>query len=158
MSNLSSENFRQMIGNHAAGVVVVSTEWNGAHHGVTVISTTSVSLSAAIVLICLNKNSLTVSVIRSRGGFCLNLLDENQETVSRRFVRMDGNRFADIRLQDRGDRLPLIVGAACHLVCKLKASDRVGDHNVVYGEAVESSRRDTRPLLYHKGRYCRLAP
>jgi len=157
MSGFNSEDFRQVMGNHAAGVVVVSTEWNGVNHGVTVNSMTSVSLSPAIVLVCLSHNSETVSAIDRRGWFCLNFLEENQESVSRQFVRKNVDRFADVQLQDRVDKLPLIVGAAGHLVCKLKTIDSVGDHYVVYGEVFECSRQETRPLLYHKGRYCRLA-
>jgi len=159
MSNqsFSSADFRQVMSNHAAGVVVVSTTWDGVNHGVTVNSMTSVSLNPAIVLVCLDHNSQTATAIRSRGWFCLNLLDENQELISRQFVRKDVDRFADVPLHDRSDGLPLIAGAAGHLVCRLKTIDSVGDHFVVYGEVTECSKQDTRPLLYHKGQYCRLA-
>jgi flavin reductase (DIM6/NTAB) family NADH-FMN oxidoreductase RutF len=155
--NFSSEDFRQVMGNHAAGVVVVSTAWNGANHGVTVNSMTSVSLDPAIVLVCLNHNSQTAAAIRSHGWFCLNLLDESQELISRQFVRKDVDRFADVQLHDRTDGLPLIVGAAGHLVCRVKTIESVGDHYVIYGDVTECSRQGTRPLLYHQGQYCRLA-
>jgi 3-hydroxy-9,10-secoandrosta-1,3,5(10)-triene-9,17-dione monooxygenase reductase component len=159
MSNqgLSSEDFRQVMGNHAAGVVVVSTTWGGVNHGVTVNSMTSVSLNPAIVLICLNHNSQTAAAIRARGLFCLNLLGENQELISRQFVRKDIDRFAGVPLHEHADGLPLIDGAAGHLVCKLKTINSVGDHYVVYGDVTECRRQSSRPLLYHKGQYCRLA-
>lgn len=155
--SFSPEDFRQVMGNHAAGVVVVSTAWNGVNHGVTINSMTSVSLNPAIVLVCLNHNSQTAAAVRSRGWFSLNLLDESQELISRQFVRKDVDRFADVPLHDRTDGLPLITGAAGHLVCRLKAIDSVGDHYVIYGDVTECSKRGTRPLLYHKGQYCRLA-
>jgi 3-hydroxy-9,10-secoandrosta-1,3,5(10)-triene-9,17-dione monooxygenase reductase component len=153
----NSDDFRQVMGNHAAGVAIVSTEWNGVNHGLTVNSMTSVSLNPAIVLVCLNRNSHTASAIRVRGWFCLNLLGETQESISRQFVRKDVDRFANVNLNDRPDKLPLIAGAAGHLVCRLKTIDSVGDHYVVFGEVTECSKPGARPLLYHKGQYCRIA-
>lgn len=118
---------------------------------------TSVSLNPAIVLVCLSHNSQTAAAIRSRGWFCLNLPDESQELISRKFVPKDVDRFAGVPMHERTDGLPLISGAAGHVVCRLKTIDSIGDHYVVYGDVVECSKQGTRPLLYHKGRYCGLA-
>ena len=53
---------------------------------------------------------------------------------------------------------PILVGAACHLDCRLTASHEAGDHVIFVGEVVALGvEPDTPPLLFHHGQY-RLLP
>jgi flavin reductase (DIM6/NTAB) family NADH-FMN oxidoreductase RutF len=153
----TADEFRRAMGNHASSVVVVTTSGAGRHHGVTVNSMTSVSLRPPIVLVCFSKTSETGEVIRSSGRFCLNILDREQEWISRQFVRKNVDRFENVDIDLRDGGIPAIVGAVAHLNCKVMSIQEVGDHLVVFGDVLECAASDTEPLVYWQGSYRRLA-
>lgn len=155
-SQIDPKAFRRVMGSFATGVAVVTTSRDGEQFGMTVNSLTSVSLEPLIVLICLVKGSRTGLAIRDRGRFAVNLLNSEQEEISRRFVSKEQRRF---RREDASDNVwgvPLMEGALASLVCDVHLVHEIGDHDVVYGRVLHCESSEGKPLLYWRGAYSAL--
>ena len=85
---VTADKFRQVMGNFATGITVVTTlDKSGKPYGLTVNSFTSVSLDPVLVLVCLdNKLSGLQSFIDSK-HFGVSMLSDAQEDVSRMFAK-----------------------------------------------------------------------
>jgi flavin reductase (DIM6/NTAB) family NADH-FMN oxidoreductase RutF len=150
------QRFRRTMGCFATGVAVVTTQLEGQPFGMTINSLTSVSLDPMVILVSLAKGSTTGAAIRRRCRFAVNLLREEQEAVSRRFVAKDGHRFDDDSWRGGDWDVPLLPQRLAHLVCDVHLVHDVGDHEVVYGRVLDCEAYEGRPLLYWRGSYSNL--
>ena len=153
--------FRHALGHFATGVTVITTQ--GAEHpyGMTANAFASVSLDPPLVLICVVNGTEGARSIRANGVFTVNILSEEQETVSRYFADSARPRgwatFERIAHTRAPTGSPLLDGIAAYFDCRLTAAHEAGDHVIFIGE-VESLGTDLarKPLLFHHGRYKRL--
>src|SRR2546423_12478143 len=86
--------FRQVAGQFATGITVVTTQSQGILAGLTVNSFCSVSLDPPLVLVCVDLTSNTLSYIRESGVFAVNILTDQQEDFSRCFATSSEERYA----------------------------------------------------------------
>jgi flavin reductase (DIM6/NTAB) family NADH-FMN oxidoreductase RutF len=146
--------FRRALGQFATGVTVVTTRDAASHPlGLTVSAFCSVSLHPPLVLVCVDHGSEANAGMRESGLFAVNVLEEEQEDVSRRFAapgraKLEGFPFVDGKLG-----LPLVPGALAHIECRVRSFHDEGDHAVWVGEVRSLSAHPGRPLLYHAGFY-----
>lgn len=154
--NLDPQIFRRVMGSFATGVAVVTTSRGGEQFGMTINSLTSVSLEPLIVLICVVKGSRTGAAIRDRGRFAINLLNAEQEEISRRFVSKEQRRFRREDASENAWGVPLMESALATLVCDVHLEHEVGDHDVVYGRVIHCESSEGKPLLYWRGAYSSL--
>ena len=151
--------FRQAMGSFPTGVTVVTVaSGDGAMHGVTVNSFSSVSLDPMLVLVCLNETSRTVGLIERAGAFGVNVLSAGQRDISSRFAnrhRPAGSAMFDgIPLEPGVTGCPVLAGAAASFECRQRHSYRAGDHLIVLGEVVALVHRpELEPLIFHAGTY-----
>src|SRR5437867_7032445 len=85
--------FRQVAGQFATGVSVVTTRSQGVLAGLTVNAFCSVSLNPPLVLVCVDLTSATLPVIRESGVFAVNILTDKQEHLSRCFATSSQERY-----------------------------------------------------------------
>ncbi len=85
--------FRQVMGQFATGVTVVTTNSKGVLAGLTVNAFCSVSLNPPLVLVCIDLHSGALPLIRESGTFAVNMLTEQQEELSRCFATLNKDRF-----------------------------------------------------------------
>src|SRR6516165_11986047 len=151
--------FRQAMGSFPTGVTVVTVaSGDGAMHGVTVNSFSSVSLDPMLVLVCLNEASRAVGLIERAGAFVVNVLSAGQRDVSRWFAnryRPAGSTMFDgVPFEPGATGCPVLVDAAASFECRLRQSHRAGDHLIVLGEVVALVHRpQLEPLIFHAGSY-----
>ncbi len=153
---IEPQTFRRVMGSFATGVAVVTTSHGGEQFGTTVNSLTSVSLEPLIILVCLVKGSRTGAAIRDRGRFAVNLLNADQEEISRRFVSKAQRRFRRENASENAWSVPLMTGALAALVCDVHLVHEIGDHDVVYGRVLHCESSEGKPLLYWRGAYSAL--
>src|SRR5512145_3108544 len=103
--------FRQAMGHFASGVTIVTTTYNDLLYGMTVSSFASVSLKPPLVLICVDTTVNTHEAIALAGRFTINILEEQQEHLSRRFATRDDNKFVGVAWHIGLLGLPVIDGA-----------------------------------------------
>jgi flavin reductase len=151
--------FRKAMGSFPTGVTVVTVaSGDGAMHGVTVNSFSSVSLDPMLVLVCLNQASRAVGLIERAGAFAVNVLSAGQQNVSSWFADRhrpaDSAMFDGVLLEPGVTGCPVLVGAAASFDCRLRQSYRAGDHLIVLGEVVALVHRpQLEPLIFHAGTY-----
>lgn len=150
------EQFRRVMGRFATGVSVVTAAGSdGEPHGFTANAVTSVSLDPLLVLICIDRGSLSLSALLESGCFGVSFLRVGQEKLARRFAGGERDqRFRGLSTF-RGDTgSPILADALGWLDCTLWKTVEAGDHVVVFGRV-----RDTgvgpegNPLVFYEGRY-----
>src|SRR5947199_1581726 len=92
--NLDSNFFRQVMGQFATGVTVVTTcNQEGQPGGLTVNAFSSVSLTPPLILICVDLTSQVLPTLRESKVFAVNMLTSQQEYLSRCFATHSTERF-----------------------------------------------------------------
>src|SRR5829696_2592990 len=129
---------REVLGHFASGVTVVTALTDDGPIGFTCQSFSSLSLDPPLVAFAPGRSSRTWPRLREIGRFCVNVLAQGQDDVSRAFARSGGDKFAGV---------PWIDG-------DLWAEYDGGDHTLVVARVLDlGADPDRRPLLYHRGAY-----
>jgi flavin reductase (DIM6/NTAB) family NADH-FMN oxidoreductase RutF len=152
--------YRQVMGNWATGVTVVTTkDDNGQPYGLTVSSFTSVSMNPILVLVCLDDRLSGLQYFKKSMKFGVSILSEAQEQASRLFAKKDTIRPSDLYFEGETGE-PLIRDSLVTLECKTVAIYAGGDHEIFLGEVVAAelhgAMQGAKPLLYFRGKYERL--
>ena len=149
--------FRRTLGQHAAGVVVVT---GPGPVGLTATSLTSVSLDPPLVSFCVGRASTTWPDLREAEMFAVNVLSGDQAAIAARFAGDGVDRFAEPTSWRTGPNgVPILGGTTAHLLCEPYDTVALGDHWLVVGLVVGTELGTARdPLLYHRGRYGAFRP
>jgi flavin reductase (DIM6/NTAB) family NADH-FMN oxidoreductase RutF len=144
---------RRTMAGFTTGVAIVTTRHDGALHGMTVNSLTSVSLDPPLVLVCFTDGARTEEAVARRGAFALHLLSRRQQGLSDRFAGRGEDHFegCDVSLDDLG--LPVLPSGIGRLQCEVESIHPGGDHSIVVGRVIGCEPRDGTPLLFYRGRY-----
>ncbi len=154
---LATDAFREVIGHFASGVTVITTRLDGVLHGTTASAVSSLSLEPPMLLIAMNRSSVTgQAVLRSR-AFAVNILGEGADDLARRFAGKGDDKFAgvDVEIGDHGQ--PLLVDALAQLVCRVTQQVEAATHVVFFAEVHEATAHQGAPLAYYRGKFGRLS-
>jgi len=155
---VSHEEFRQALGRFASGVTIVTCKNDGGDPcGITVSAFSSLSLEPPLVLICIDKRASLYEDLKEGSYFAVNVLAQDQESVSRRFASRDTDRFRGIGYREGLTGAPLIDGAVAFIECRVVNSYHGGDHTIFVGQVESSAVTDGKPLLYFRGGYSSIA-
>lgn len=155
---VTPEEFRRACGRFATGVSIATVlDAQGAPHGLTVSSFTSVSLDPPLVLICLGHAVTIIDLFRSAKHFGINVLAASQREVSERFARKGHDRFNGLKWIPGSTGVPLIPGALAQIECAVEQRVTSGDHDIFIGRMIHTKIHDGHPLLYFASRYHELA-
>jgi len=110
-SSFDSAKYRQVLGHFPTGVTVITAIVEGTPVGMAIGSFASLSLDPPQVLFCAGKTSSSWPKVRSAGSFCVNLLADDQEDVSRVFASKAEDKFSEIgwRRSGNGSSSPAIT-------------------------------------------------
>ena len=149
---------RQVLGHFASGVVVVTGVDAGGPLGFTCQSFSSLSLEPPLVSLAVARTSSSWPRLRSMGAFCVNVLADDHEHQSAQFARAGVDRFAGVSWTPDPGGAPILDGVAAWLSATLEHEYAGGDHTIVVGRVHALGADPVRaPLLFHRGRYGRLA-
>jgi 3-hydroxy-9,10-secoandrosta-1,3,5(10)-triene-9,17-dione monooxygenase reductase component len=127
--------------------------------GLAVNSFTSVSLQPALVAFCVGVSSSTWPTVRAAGSFCVNILAEDQEAVSRTFASHGVDRFAGMGWRPSPSGAPILADVLAWIDCTVEAEYEAGDHRIVVGRVRELDLlHEGRPLVFYRGGYGRFEP
>jgi flavin reductase (DIM6/NTAB) family NADH-FMN oxidoreductase RutF len=153
MNPITSDSFRRACAQFATGVCV-ATVFDDVPLGLTINSFTSVSLRPPILLICLDREANLTDRFQHQHYFAVNILAEYQRDVSSTFAFKPDNRFEDIAWHRTERGAPVIEGALAVIECRLIRVLPVGDHDVLFGEALGAELGEAaEPLVYFRSRY-----
>ena len=157
--DVSQADFRKVMGRFATGVTIVTT-CDGEHRlGITVNAFSSVSLDPPLILVCIEKTSYLHQVMLRNGFFAVNLLREDQETLSRCFAGHSEARrnFCDTPSHTAVTGAPVLDHTLGWLDCRIVNVFPGGDHSIIVGHVEALGGGEGRPLLYHRGKYPHIA-
>ncbi len=178
--------FRQVMGQFATGVTVVTTCGQGKPAGITVNAFCSVSLDPPLVLVCIDLISHTLPFIRESGSFAVNILTNEQERLSHCFAGSTQERyehFCHTDFHTAATGAPIIDDSLAFIDARVVAEYPGGDHVIFLGQveamgtnghvvfANEEVQQhatlddnhdneagdDKEPLAYYRGKYRHLA-
>lgn len=152
---INGDEFRRCLGRWASGVSVVTTCAGDVIHGMTVTDFSGTSLSPPLVTVCANRDSITTRLIAEAGIFAVNVLAEDQQSLSNHFAssKTENDRFAGIEYTTGKTGSPLLEGALVNMDCTLVGTHEAGDHVIYVGQIEEASCREGQPLVYWDGAY-----
>lgn len=153
-----SARFRQVLGHFPTGVCAVTTLAGDEPVGLAIGSFFSASLEPPLVAFCIGGSSVTWPLIRESGRFCVNVLRDDQEELSRVFGSKEANKFAGVGWDRSPLGSPRLSGALAWIDCEIDASHTVGDHEIVVGAVKDLAvNSEGRPLVFFRGGYAGLA-
>tara|TARA_R110000787_G_scaffold286188_1_gene403646 strand:+ start:14251 stop:14742 length:492 start_codon:yes stop_codon:yes gene_type:complete len=154
-----TRSFRDALGLFVTGVTVITARNEaGVPFGVTANSFNSVSMDPPLILWSLSRASRNVSAFKKAEHFCVHILRENQQELSRRFAMSDIDKFEGMEFEPGAGGVPILPGSAARLECRTYAQHDGGDHVIFLGEVIRiAADHDARPLLFHGGRYAVLS-
>jgi flavin reductase (DIM6/NTAB) family NADH-FMN oxidoreductase RutF len=156
-SGLTPEAFRNACASFATGVAVVTTlAPDGAPHGLTMNSFSSLSLDPPLVMVAIARDCAFLTVFEDSGHFAVNILSEAQRDLSNRFAQLPEGRFTGVNWSHGVARSPLIEGSLAVIECKTMQVLDAGDHRVLIGEALAVQTGKGRPLIFYGSDYARL--
>ncbi len=140
-------------------MTVVTCLSAGQPLGLAVNSFTSVSLRPPLVAFCVARSSATWRSLREVGTFCVNILREDQEAISRVFATSGLDRFQGVGWRAAPSGAPVLSGVLAWIDCTVEAEYEAGDHLIVVGRVRELDLAHAgRPLLFYRGGYGRFEP
>lgn len=162
MSPIDPLTFRRALASFATGVTVVTTRSaEGRPIGLTASSFNSVSLDPPLVLWSVARQAGAGPAFERAGHWTVHVLGEDQQALSDRFGRPlppgQTDRFAGIEWQPGVGGAPQLEGCVARLQCRRHACHDGGDHLILVGEVLALQCRSAAPLVFHGGRYARLA-
>ena len=153
--------FKAALSRFPAGVTAVTMVGPEGDHGMTASAFCSLSLDPPLVLVCVGKKGGTHELLSKCSGFAINILSEEQVSVSNRFAgwwEEGKSKWDDLEIT-RGEHsgAALIGGALAWLDCTLHAAHDGGDHTIFVGR-VEAARSfgepgSLAPLMYFDKSY-----
>ena len=157
VSSFDEAKFRQVLGHYPTGVVVVTAIGDdGEPAGLAIGSFTSVSLDPPLVAFFPGKRSSSWPLIEAAGSFCVNILGEDQEDISRVFASKGADKFASIGWRPGRTGAPVINDVIAWIECTIERVDDAGDHWVVLGRVLDLDLGHSGgPLVFFRGGYGR---
>lgn len=151
---IDARELRQVLSTFVTGVTVVTTiDKEGRRHGVTANSFNSVSLDPPLVLWSQALRAFSHPAFRDAEHFAVNILAQDQISISERFARAGADKFAGVEVREGLGDAPLIQGCTAYLQCSRHASHLAGDHMIFIGRVESIERSGRRPLAFGSGRY-----
>ena len=155
---IENNELRRVMGNFATGVTVITTcDEQGEPFGLTANAVTSVSLVPPLILICVDKKADTYPYFDRSMVFAVNILSDEQETISRRFATSGIEKFEGIAYRKSEIGCAILDDAVGHIDCRIVQSYDAGDHTIYVGEVESAEAEDVPPLLFFRGGYRKLA-
>jgi len=157
---IDPRDFRRALGQFPTGVTIVTTTSPTGPIGMTINSFGSVSLSPPLIQFSINRKANSIAAWCAAKHFAVHVLCEDQMELSNRFAKPLTDKWAGIRFRPGLGGVPVLLDMLCVYECSRWADYDGGDHVIFLGkvEALTAPDLASRPpLVFHNGRYRRLA-
>jgi len=156
------DRFLEAMSRTATTVSVVTTDGPGGRAGATVSAMSSVSADTPkpTMLVCIHHKSATATAILRNDVFCINVLRDEQSTISDIFAGREGqpDKFSGLRCIAGSTGAPRLPDSLVVFDCRLAHAERVGTHFVLFAAVEDIAIADAgAPLIYANRTYLRPA-
>lgn len=154
LTSFDKRQLRDVFGTFTTGVTIVTTRTaDGKGYGVTANSFSSVSLDPPLILWSQALSSNSFKAFQESDTFAVNILADDQITLSNHFAKSGDDKFAGVEYIDGHQGVPVIADTAAHLECTKIATYPGGDHVVYLGRVERMGYSNRRALAFSGGRY-----
>jgi flavin-dependent trigonelline monooxygenase, reductase component len=148
---------RAAFGTFLTGVTVITTrDPDGTPRGMTANSFTSVSLDPPLLLICVGKSATSFPAFRACPSFAVNILDENQISLSATFASKATDKFENVPHDTVHTGSPILRECLTWFDCSVHQSIEAGDHVILIGRIQAFGTSPSAPLGFCRGRYAQV--
>jgi len=155
---VAQDDFRGAMRQLTGGVSVITAGRAKDISGMTVTSVSSLSVDPPALIVSVNRNASSWSLLKRYGFFGVNILTSDQVDIAERFAGKDGlkgaERFVGAEWTARASGVPLLVGALAAIDCEVEEIVERHSHAIVIGRVLDlqlSTR--TAALAYWQGQY-----
>jgi flavin reductase (DIM6/NTAB) family NADH-FMN oxidoreductase RutF len=149
---------RRAFGCFPSGVTAVCALDSGTPVGMAASTFTPVSLSPALISVCVQDTSSTWPRLRGQRRLGVSVLAEGQDAICRSLAGKEGDRFAGVDWDTDEEGGVYIHGASLWLDCSVYAELPGGDHTIVLLQIQGlKAEPDREPLVFHNSRFRRFA-
>lgn len=145
--------FRQIVGHFTSGVTIITAREAGTNMGITASAFSSVSLEPPMVLVCVNKSTGTCHAISRTKVFGVNILQEHQGDLARKFAQPQTDKYRDTDFTVGELGVPLLQDVLAHLECRVVEEITGGTHSVFLAEVQMAEAYAHTPLVYYRGKF-----
>lgn len=147
--DLAGDAFRRVCSHCPSGVAIVGgLEADGAPFGFTVSSFRPESFQPALISISVGASAAGLGRLSRSSIFSVSILGEDQAQIAQVFGRPGSDGFREVSPVISESGLPMVSGAAAHLVCEITKVMEIGDHAMILAAARRGIVRGGRPLVY----------
>ncbi len=156
--SFDEQRFKDALSRFATGVTVVAGIEAGKPVGFTCQSFMSVSMDPPYVAVAPARTSTTWPRIAAAGAFCVNVLSDTQEELSRSFAKSGGDKFAGVGWEPTPRTgSPVLRGCLAWIDCRVELVHDAGDHELILGRVHDLGVSDGTPLLFYRSGFAALA-
>lgn len=148
--------FRDVLGRFATGVTVVTAFEDGVPVGFTCQAFASLSLEPPMIVLAPSKTSTSWPRMIESGAFCVNILTDEQQSVSEAFAVRGtdtADKFEGIPWHVGAAGTPVLDGSLAWVECALENVHDAGDHELVTGRVLELGVGEGSPLVFYRSAY-----
>ncbi len=156
---INAETLKFAMRTWVSGVAIVSSQFEGVNHGMTVNSFTSVSIAPARIIVTLANQTRTFKLIMQSEKFGVTILTAEQKELSERFagkVSEDEDRFSEVDTFTISSGIPFFVGGLAWLECEVEQTVDLGHSTLIIAKVMDAITGLGDPLLYHDRFYYQL--
>ncbi len=149
------DRFREVIGQFATGVAIVTCNGPDGPAGLTTNAVASLSLEPLLLLVAFDNGSRTLAAVRATRRFAVNVLRAGQEDLAQVFAskRVAREKFESVTHMD-AHGVPILDGALAWVACDLRELHPAGDHTIGVGAVTHmDSDAGGEPLVFFRGVY-----
>ncbi|TXI05872.1 MAG: flavin reductase [Rhizobium sp.] len=149
--------FKAAMRRFTSTICLITTELEGARHGMAATAVQSVTADPPTILVCINQSASISQPLKQAGKFAVNMLHLSHAPLVPLFSgKLKGEaRFAHGEWLSLAG-MPVLADAQAAFVCTLKDVVNVKTHDIVLGEVREARFIETiAPLLYEDGKLVR---
>ncbi len=151
------QRFKDALSRFATGVTVVAGIEDTQPVGFTCQSFMSVSMDPPYVAVAPARTSTTWPRIARAGSFCVNMLADGQEELSRGFARSGGDKFTGVDWAPApATGAPVIAGCSAWVDCRVELVHDAGDHELILGRVLDLGVSDAAPLVFYRSGFATL--
>ncbi len=155
----TAEALRHAMGHFSSSVTVVTAISGGQAHAMTATAVSSVSLEPPLILVCVGHASRFHDAVLAAGSWAVSILAADQAPLARHFSRRGRSLATQFDGVDHvpapKSGAPVLTGCLVWMDCRTFAAYDGGDHTILVGELVATSREAAPkpPLSYYQGSY-----
>lgn len=154
---LAADHYRDALSRFAAGVVVVTGIGADGPAGLTIQSFTALSLDPPLILLAIDRRSVSWPAIAASTRFAVNVMASEQQTTALAFARSGGPKFDGVEWSAGVHTgAPLIAGCHAWLECETWRVYDGGDHEIIAATVLDVNTNPDpglHPLVFYRSRF-----